>query len=148
MIGHSELLWLVVACIVLLVCGLAVSSWVGERFGLVGRIVGFVVGVVGTALLVSGALIAFVRLGYAGPSLPPCHNGTCRAGVWPALPDEGDFELIIVGDMDVYRCKCGREYVLTYGDHRCAERLPDGALKPYMVHWSFRGWFPDGDGDR
>ncbi len=87
----------------------------------------------------------FVRRG--GPLYPPCHNGTCTGRRWPSLhqKDRGDYERVWMGDDSVLRCKCGRDYVTRDAGRRFMERLPDGALTPYMVHRDYRGWAPDTD---
>ena len=67
---------------------------------------------------------------------PPCHTGSCKGG--RRLGEEGDYEA-------VHRCQCGRDYVMRDGGKRFLERLPDGTFRPYMVHRSLRGWFPDSE---
>jgi len=91
---------------------------------------------------------AYVHLEQAGPWVPSCHTGRSKARRWPSLRDrdQGDYERVWVGDDSVLRCRCGRDYVTREAGRRFLERLPDGTLKPYMVHKPRRGWFPDSDG--
>jgi hypothetical protein len=109
----------------------------------VNRSLGWVAGVVGFALAIAGALggwYAIERWYAAGPFLPACHTGKCQGTreAWGL----GDYQLVQVGDYVVHRCRCGHEYMMRRG-RRFMERVPDGTLKPYMVHRPFRGWFPD-----
>jgi len=141
MIGLGELL----GCCLFSMCGLAVGALAAERFGWVGALVGFPVGFVGAALVSYGVVSAWVHLHQAGPWAPPCHTGRCKAG--RDFLDDGDYESLRIGDDFVHRCRCGRDYVMRKAGSRFMERLPDGALKPYMMHRPFRGWFPDPDAD-
>ncbi|MGD8239153.1 MAG: hypothetical protein PVH68_11410 [Armatimonadota bacterium] len=140
---HPLLLWL--GLLALCMCGLAASLVTGQRLGWIGYLLGFPVGLLGPVVTLFGAGWAFEYLRRAGPRLPPCHTGKCRGRRRPSLHnrDRGDYERVTVGDDSVLRCKCGRDYVTREAERRFLERLPDGTLKPYMVHKNFRGWFPD-----
>lgn len=122
----------------------------GQTHGWGGFLLGLVLPVcfvVAACLLLVGSLYVHEFLRRAGPRFPPCHNGTCTGRRWLSLTekDRGDYRWTMVDDTSVLRCGCGRDYV-SEGDGRLMERLPDGTLKPYMVHRPFRGWSPDDGG--
>ena len=140
MVGFRELY----GCVLLTFCGLGVGSLAAVRFGWPGAILGFAVGFVGAFLLIWALVWTICFLEQSGAYLPLCHGGTCRGGRKPM--DKADYEWARKQGVD-YRCKCGHEYVMKGGGRRFLQRLPDGTLKPYMVHRPFRGWFPDADAD-
>ena len=137
MIGVREFL----GCAVLCLCGLTVGSLAAERFGWLGALLGFIVGVLSVFYITYGVLSAWVRLVQAGPWMPQCHTGKCKGGY--EMGDDSDFESLVVDGEVIYHCRCGYDYVLLDGGRRFLERLPDGTLKPYMRHRAFRGWYPD-----
>jgi hypothetical protein len=126
-------------CLMLMLGGLVGSCVGGLHFRWIGVLVGFPAGFLATAVAVLLLMAVPESLWLAGPMYPPCHNGSCRGRRWPA--DIGDYEIKNVDGDIVLRCRCGREYDRI--GRRFMERLPDGTLKPYMVHRPFRGWFPD-----
>jgi hypothetical protein len=132
----------VLLVLVLGACGLAVAWFGAERFGWLGCLLGFALGAAGGFAILYGVLQACAHLWKGrGGWFPPCHTGRCRKGA--PLEKGGDYESTMVDGELVYRCKCGRDYVMLDGGSRFLERLPDGTLRPYMIHKPFRGWFPD-----
>jgi hypothetical protein len=128
------MLFLFLPCI----AGGFLALWAGKRFGGIGVLLAFPVGFLGTIVAETaffGAAIyvqGWCLLGI--PWLPPCRNGTCKAGDRFILP--GDYEKI-----PRYDKKQQTEYAKT-GRH-FYEKLPDGTLKPYLVWRPFKGWHPD-----
>ena len=134
-------------CLFVGLCGLATTLVAGEKFGTLGYVLGFPACLLG--LFVIGVIAGSLEAAYAYFARgwpPPCHTGKCSGAfsVWGG-PDHGDYEVAVVNQDVFYRCQCGREYDRV--GRRFMERLSDGTLKPYMVHRSFRGWFPDTDSD-
>ncbi|MGD2175544.1 MAG: hypothetical protein PVJ27_09080 [Candidatus Brocadiaceae bacterium] len=136
----SEMLF----CLVLVLGGLVGSYVGGLHFRWIGVLVGFPLGFLAAAVGLLLLVAIPESLWLAGPMYPPCHNGSCKGRRWPA--DIGDYDTVVVGEELVLRCRCGRDY--DREGRRFMERLPDGTLKPYMVHRPFRGWFEDTSGDQ
>jgi hypothetical protein len=113
-----------------------------QLFGWPGAVGGLVLGPIAYVLLVTALLSVQDLLEREWP--PVCHEGRCR-GSFRRKP--GDYEIVVVQDIadrqhhSLHRCRCGHYYEQL--GKRFLERLPDGTLKPYMVHRPFRGWFPD-----
>jgi len=148
---HPLLLW-IVGVIFLLISVLGTIR-VGRDHGWlwgVGHFFLFWLGLVGVLALLFVGLLVYEWLRRGGPRYPPCHNGTCQGRRWVSFVenDLGDCRRTFAEEESVLRCKCGRDYVEDLIEGRLMERLPDGTRRPYMVHRSFRGWFPDADGDR
>jgi hypothetical protein len=124
-----ELGWL----IIVVALGLGVAEPAGHRFGIVGYILGFVLGVGGgwAALWVIPMFLDFVD-GYLRsgiPRRPRCRNGRC-VGV--------DYELT---KTLTWKCKCGDEYVKK--GRRFLKLDADRKRLPYLKWVPFRGWVPD-----
>ena len=137
------------AVLFLAVASLLTAVGVGTGHGWVVGAVSFLVFWLLLVVLIAvlfplAMLVEYARRG--GPRYPSCHNGTCTGRRWPSLnyADRGDYTLTVVDGEAVLRCRCGREYV-ERPPGRFMERLPDGTLRPYMVHRNYRGWFPDGE---
>lgn len=128
-------------CQVLIIGGL-VGAWLGgQRYGWLGGALGFLAGFVATSLGLTAVIITAETLWLGGQAYPPCHSGLCRAPSPWQLSSSGGYDTVQVGDEWVLRCSCGRDYVRV--GRRFMERLPDGTLKPYMVHRPFLGWRKD-----
>jgi len=134
----------------LAVAGLLPAVRLGQQHGWLAGVAAFALfclALLGCLFLVFGLAHVgeFVRRG--GPRYPPCHTGKCKGQRWPSLSDKdlGDYERAWVGEESVLRCQCGRNYVTRDAGRRFMERLPDGTLKPYMVHRDYRGWVTDSD---
>ncbi len=149
----ERLFWIVLLSLAV-AGGLAAAARTSQTHGWLGAIMGAIGGFLFTALALLGCFFLLFGLALTGefikrggPRYPPCHTGKCKSRRWPSLDDRdmGDYEQVGVGDDRVLRCKCGREYVGGDGERRFMERLPDGTLKPYMVHTDYRGWVPDAD---
>ena len=145
---HELLVWIVLLS--LAVAGLLPAVRLGQQHGWLAGVAAFALfclALVGCLFIVFGLLLVgeFVKRG--GPRYPPCHTGECTGRHWPSLGDRdlGDYERVWLGDDSVLRCKCGRDYLTRDAGRRFMERLPDGNLKPYMVHKDYRGWAPDSD---
>ncbi len=137
-----------IALLVVAVAGLLPAVCMGQQRGWLAGVAAFALfclALVGCLFIVFGLLLVGEFIKRGGPLYPPCHNGTCTGRCWPSLSekDMGDYERVRVGGESVLRCKCGREYVERDAGRRFMERLPDGTLKPYMVHRDYRGWAPD-----
>jgi hypothetical protein len=123
-----------------------VAAFAGSRFGWVGFLLGFPVGLFGLffgffGLVLTGCLFeALLREGI--PYLPPCRNGKCRSGL---LTDFGDYEWEQVNGEWVFRCRCGDIYQKIRKGPAVVRILCDGDARPYMAWRPFRGWFPVGD---
>lgn len=143
---HPAVLWIV--GVGLVVAALLPAVRLGQERGWLAGVAAFALfclALVGCLFLLFGLLLVGEFIKRGGPRYPPCHNGTCTGRRWPSLhqKDRGDYERVWVGDDSVLRCQCGRDYVTRDAERRFMERLPDGTLKPYMVHRPFRGWSPD-----
>ena len=145
---HPLLSWIVGVSLVVVMLLPAVRM--GQQRGWLAGVAAlalFCLALLGCLFLVFGLLLVGEFIKRGGPRYPPCHTGKCRGRRWPSLHDKdmGDYERVWVGDDSVLRCKCGRDYVTQDAGRRFMERLPDGALKPYMVHRDYRGWMADAD---
>ncbi len=139
-VGLRDLMFLLFFC----AGGLCAALWAGKKFGAIGFLIGFPVGFL--AALVACTVFFDAALYLQGwcllgiPWLPPCRNGTCKAGDRFVL--SGDYERTgRIKKHELFRCRCGTEYAKT-GRH-FYEKLPDGTLKPYLVWRPFKGWHPD-----
>jgi hypothetical protein len=121
------------ACCVLLAGGLAVAVAAARRYGWLGGLIGFFVGLLVWAGVLALLITAGEALWLAGARLPRCHSGLCRT--------TAHYDVVNAEGTWVLRCRCGRDYVRE--GRRFLERLPDGTIQPYMVHRPFRGWFRD-----
>lgn len=135
-----EFLWL----LFILLIGIVVARYAGARFGWLGFVLGFIVGILASCgVFVGGIWLVTSLIGlFTGiPEFPPCKCGKCR-DAWN--PPFGDYRPEMVGDRIGVRCQCGSLYVKR--GRRMFEVLPDGTRKPHMIWKPFRGWYPDGEG--
>jgi hypothetical protein len=149
-VSHQHDLLVCIALLSLAVGALLPAVCMGQQRGWLAGVAAFALfclAFVGCLFIVFGLLLVGEFIKRGGPRYPPCHSGKCKGRRWPSLHDKdmGDYERVWVGDDSVLRCKCGKDYVTRDAERRFMERLPDGTLKPYMVHRDYRGWVPDTD---
>ena len=132
------MLWLLLVLLV----GLVVARYAGARFGWLGFVLGFIVGILASCgVFVGGIWLVTSLIGlFTGiPEFLPCRCGKCK----DAQTHFGDYTPEMVGDRIGVRCQCG---LYVRQGKQVMEVLPDGTHKPYMVWKPFRGWYPDGEG--
>jgi hypothetical protein len=139
MIGAGE----VFTFLILVLAGLVVGSWLGERFGCFGFLVGLPLGAAAMlGILYVGALswdYAVRLILREEPWLPTCRQRKCKGG---RPPDSGDYAWVKVnGDLWGFRCRCGDTYRKV--GRRFVELAPDGTFRPYLICKPLRGWCAD-----
>jgi hypothetical protein len=115
----------------------AVSFW--RRWGILGGVIGFPLGLFGLFYLLVGIQEA---VGWWLPSEPACRCGKGAAGDYKIEVLKED--LFPGAGAILFTCEhCGRRYV---HDHRkFLEVSADNTLHPYMKHAPFGRWRPDCD---
>ncbi|TWU07005.1 hypothetical protein CA54_54090 [Symmachiella macrocystis] len=137
-------------------CGFLFGLGLGSDYGILGKAVGCVLG-----LIIGGAASVLFMLCVAvvgdlldriwrrwRPYPPPCENGTCVHTSHFRSTEIPDEMVHSVAGLAKYgqRCRCGNLYAggIAHGlQNRWVRVLPDGTIRAYLIHRPFGRWKPD-----
>lgn len=118
----------------ILICATLSSLFFGNKFGLLGGIIGFPLGLI-LAFLIIYILNILMDLWYVWrPLRPICKNGKCKSNDYKWVTRIEDF-------CPVFICSCGDLYLKN--GSLFIELLSDGSSEPYMSHSFFGRWKKD-----